>query len=363
MKAFKTIVVLVVSSMCFASCTEEAKEILASSVSLNETSVNMPIGQMIQLSATVLPENTTDKTIQWSSSDNTVASVKDGIVSALKVGQTSIKAACGNKYAMCLVNVTPIKIEEITLDIKDITLKAGETATLTATVKPDEATDKTVTWDTSDASVATVSNGVVTAVQVGTATITAKAGDKTATCSVTVAVTPVTRVILDKTSASLEAGETVALTATVDPDNATDKAVTWSTSDATVATVNNGVVTAVKVGTATITAKAGDKTAICTITVVVTPVTSVVLDRTSASLRAGDAMTLTVTVSPDNATDKAVTWSTSDATVATVDNGVVTAVKVGTATITVKAGDKTAACSVTVTPTASGNHEGTSEED
>ena len=134
-------------------------------------------------------------------------------------------------------------------------------------MKPDNATDKTVTWSTSDASVASVSNGVVTAKKVGTATITAKAGDKSATCAVTVAATPVTSVTLNRTSATLKVNETVTLTATVKPDDATDKTVTWSTSDANVASVSNGVVTAKKVGTATITAEAGGKTAVCTITV------------------------------------------------------------------------------------------------
>ena len=157
--------------------------------------------------------------------------------------------------------------------------------------------------------------------------------------------------------------KTVTLTATVKPDDATDKSVTWTTSDASVATVDNGVVTAKKVGSATITAKAGDKEATCAITVVATPVTSVTLDRTSASLKAGETVTLTATVKPDDATDKTVTWTTSDASVATVENGVVTAKKVGSATITAKAGDKEATCAITVIPTASGGHEGITEED
>ena len=123
---------------------------------------------------------------------------------------------------------------------------------------------------------------------------------------------------LDKTTASLKAGETITLTATVNPDDATDKTVTWSSSDQTIATVSNGVVTAKKVGNATITAKAGSKTATCQITVVATEVTSVTLNKTTASLRAGETVTLTATVNPDDATDKTVTWSSSDQTIATV---------------------------------------------
>ena len=270
MKFFKYIAISVLILPGLVCCEEETQEILASKVSLDQSSVSIPLGQSYHLTATVVPENTTDKTVLWNSSDESVATVKEGLVTAVKIGQTTVKATCGIKSASCVVNVIPISVEEISIDISETSLKAGETVTLTATVKPDDATDKTVTWSTSDASVATVSNGVVTAKKVGSATITAKAGDKTATCTVTVVATPVTSVTLNKTTASLKAGETVTLTATVKPDDATDKTVTWSTSDASVATVSDGVVTAKKMGSATITAKAGDKTATCAVTVVAT---------------------------------------------------------------------------------------------
>ena len=347
-KTIKTIPAFVIMTLGLVSCKEEVHEILASSVTLDKTSVEVLIGQTVHLSATVLPEATTDKTIRWSSSDDSVAMVDEGTVTAHKVGQATIKATCGNKEASCVVNVLPIVVEEISFNKTSVSLKAGETVTLTATVKPDDATDKTVTWSTSDASVATVNDGVVTAKKVGTATITAKAGDKSATCEITVVATPVTSVTLNKTSASVKAGETVTLTATVKPDDATDKTVTWSTSDATVATVSNGVVTAKKVGTATITAKAGDKSATCEITVVATPVTAVTLNKTYVSLKAGETVTLTATVKPDDATDKTVTWGSSDESVAKVENGIVTAIGKGLSTITAKAGDTSATCMVTV---------------
>ena len=347
-KTIKTIPAFVIMTLGLVSCKEEVHEILASSVTLDKTSVEVLIGQTVHLSATVLPEATTDKTIRWSSSDDSVAMVDEGTVTAHKVGQATIKATCGNKEASCVVNVLPIVVEEISFNKTSVSLKAGETVTLTATVKPDNATDKTVTWSTSDASVATVNDGVVTAKKVGTATITAKAGDKSATCEITVVATPVTSVTLNKTSASVKAGETVTLTATVKPDDATDKTVTWSTSDATVAAVSNGVVTAKKVGMATITAKAGDKSATCEITVVATPVTAVTLNKTYVSLKAGETVTLTATVKPDDATDKTVTWGSSDESVAKVENGIVTAIGKGLSTITAKAGDTSATCMVTV---------------
>ena len=336
-----------------ATCTITVNPTPVASISLNTTSASLQVSETLTLIATVTPDDATDKTVTWSTSDESIATVNNGVVTAVKIGSATITAKAGEKSATCEVSVVAppaVPVSSVTLNKTDASLKVGETVTLTATVNPDDATDKTVTWSTSDASVATVSNGVVTAVKVGTATITAKAGDKSASCVITVEATPVTSVTLDKTDASLKVAETVTLTATVKPDDATDKTVTWSTSDASVATVSNGVITAVKIGSATITAKAGDKSATCAITVVATPVTSVTLDKTDASLKVGETVTLTATVNPDNASDKTVTWSTSDASVATVSNGVVTAVKVGTATITAKAGDKEATCVITVTP-------------
>jgi uncharacterized protein YjdB len=161
----------------------------------------------------------------------------------------------------------------------------------------------------------------------------------------------VTGVTLDKETATLTAaGATVELVATVAPDNALDKTVVWSTSNAEVATVDeNGVVTAVANGTATITAKAGEFSATCEVTVAVA-VTGVTLDKETATLTAaGATVELVATVAPETAADKTVVWSTSNAEVATVDeNGVVTAVANGTATITATAGGFSATCEVTV---------------
>ena len=266
----------------------------------------------------------------------------------------------------------PIAVEGITLDKTTATVEEGATVTLTATVTPENATDKTVTWSTSNEAIATVSGGVVTGVKAGEVTITAKAGDKSATCTVTVTAKQgtedpedpivVTGITLDKTTATVEEGATVTLTATVTPGNATDKTVTWSTSNETIATVSGGVVTGVKAGEVTITAKAGDKSATCTVTVTAKQSTEdpddpiavegITLDKTTATVEEGATVTLTATVTPENATDKTVTWSTSNEAIATVSGGVVTGVKAGEVTITAKAGDKSATCTVTVTAAA-----------
>ena len=170
----------------------------------------------------------------------------------------------------------------------------------------------------------------------------------------TVAVTGVT---LSKTSASLTKGNTLALTATVSPSNATNKSVTWASSNTSVATVNsNGVVTAVANGTATITVTTADGgfKATCTVTVSNVKVTGVSVTPTSATLEAGKTIALTATVTPSNAADKSVTWTSSNTNVATVSStGVVTAKSQGSATITAKTNDGsyTATSKITVTAT------------
>ena len=164
-----------------------------------------------------------------------------------------------------LVNAMYVPVENITLDNTESKIEIGRTLTLKATINPNDATDATVIWSTSKNSVATVRNGVVTAVGAGTATISARAGDKIATCTITVVI-PATSVTLDKTNAILSIDEILTLEVVVNPDDTTDKLI-WSTSDASVATVEDGVVTAVGAGTAVITAEAGSKKATCTVTV------------------------------------------------------------------------------------------------
>ena len=163
-----------------------------------------------------------------------------------------------------------IPVASVELSQTEITLEVDGTATLTATVKPDNATNKTVTWKSDKENIATVdNNGKVTAIAQGTTKITATADGKSANCTVTVTAKPVsvTGIELDKTAITLEIDETETLTATLTPDNATDKTVTWTVAPSGVVTVENGVVTALKDGTATITATANGKSANCSVTV------------------------------------------------------------------------------------------------
>ena len=243
-----------------------------------------------------------------------------------------------------------------------IELNVGETQTLTVAKEPLFATTPLeLTWTSSNASVATVSEaGLVTALAEGETQITVASGDFSNTVKVTVVrqQIAVTGVTLDKTVAELTVGdEALQLTATVLPAEATDKTVAWTSSNEAVATVSeSGLVTAVAVGEAdiTVTTTDGGFTAVCKVTVkaATVAVTGVTLDKTVAELTVGDeALQLTATVAPADATDKTLTWTSSNTAVATVsESGLVTAVAAGEADITVTTidGGFTAICKVTV---------------
>ena len=182
------------------------------------------------------------------------------------------------QFTLTIEAAANVPVDRVALSPSTLNLKEDETGTLTATVEPSNATNKNVTWESSNTSVATVdATGEVTAIGAGTATITVTTedGNKTATCAVTVtaATVSVTGVTLSQNEAHLyynRTPNTLTLTATVAPDNATDKTVTWTSSNPSVATVENGVVTAVACGTAVITATAADgsgASASCTVTV------------------------------------------------------------------------------------------------
>ena len=235
-------------------------------------------------------------------------------------------------------------------------MTVGDTDNLTATVTPDSASDRTVSWSVSPEGIAMVVNGRVTALAEGTATVTAttNSGGFTASCTVTV-YPHVSGVTLTPSALSLKVGDDpFTLNATVSPDNALNRTVTWTSSVPAVAAVDeNGRVTAAADGTATITVTTDDGgfTASCEVTVI-QPVTGVTLAPDILSMKIGDEPAqLTATVLPADASDKTVIWTSSAPSVADVDaNGRVTAVADGTATVTVttRDGGFTASCEVTV---------------
>ena len=248
----------------------------------------------------------------------------------------------------------------IELDSTALQLEIGGTATLNAVVSDDEVA---VTWVNSDSNVISVAPhdrfATITAKSTGTAYVTALAAGKSQYCTVTVGsggeVIVVSNITLDQNDVTLDLKETLTLTATVTHEGS--QPITWVSSDETVATVakqdnRKALVTPKAVGKTVITAVSGNKTATCNVTVenFDEDTLAIKLDKTQLTLEAGKEATLTATVKPAN---KEVTWQSNDQGVATVANGKVTAVKVGTAVISASVTDgdvtKTATCNVTVT--------------
>ncbi|MGE7760197.1 Ig-like domain-containing protein [Peribacillus sp. NPDC097895] len=323
-----------------------SKLVPVESLSLNPKNIDMNVGGKDEiLTATITPSNATNKNLIWTTSDSNVATVKNGIVHPVGPGSATITISTedGKIQETAKVTVTvPVTGVNISPDSLNLT-GGGKDKTLNAEVSPANATNKNVTWSSSDSSVATVDNGIIRPVGPGQAiiTVTTEEGSFTASATVNVSI-PVTGISLDPASLDLiVGGKDGTLTGTISPSNATNKNVTWSSSDSSVATVDNGVVHPVGAGKAIITVSTedGSFTASATITVTV-PVTGVTVDPDTLELIVGGKdKRITETVLPSNATNKNVTWSSSDSSVATVDNGVVHPVGPGKAIITVSTED------------------------
>ena len=334
-----------------ASCIVTVEQ-LVTSIEFSEQNKILNVGESFMLSPTILPENASNKSVTWSSSNPTVASVDSlGNVTALKRGTTTITATTNdgsNLSASCVVTVVQ-PVMGITLNENSHTLKYNGqdnfSFKLVATTTPSNANNHAVVWSSSNNNVATVaSDGTVTSTGKGVTTITATTTDGSNlsdSCIVTVEQLA-TEISLTPQAKTLNVGESFILSPAVLPETADDKSVTWSSSNAAVASVNTwGKVTALKRGTATITATTKDGSnlsASCVVTVI-QPVTGITLNENSHTLKYNGQDTysfqLTATTSPSNANNHAVQWASSDENVATVaSDGTVTSTGKGVTTIT-----------------------------
>ena len=288
---------------------------------------------MMEMQVKITPEDAPDQEVIWKSSNpNTVTVDQYGLVKALKIGRSIITATTvdGGFIAECHIFVIH-PVASVVLNKTAITLQVEDEETLIATILPENANIKEVVWESDDEAVATVDdNGKVTAVGVGTATITVTTleGGFTATCIVTVVETYVvpTGITVTPMALNLDSGDVYELSATVKPAGANPN-VTWSSSNAAIAEVDgNGVVTAKAAGKATITVKTvNGYSATCAVTVVI-PVESVDVTPAECIIPLKGAKALKATVNPSNATNKTITWSSSNTAIATVSStGTVTA--------------------------------------
>lgn len=333
-------------------------------VTVSPNAITMWVGESdVSFTVDVQPANATNKNFTATSSAATTASVSGSTIHASAPGSATItvKTADGGHTATVQVTVKQ-KVGEISLSAGKTTLKVGESTKVTASISPENATDKGITFTSSAATVATVdADGNVMATGAGSATITATAKDgKGASSSITLKVEEMAAgVTLEPNSLNLKENETAQLSASVQPTTAS-QSIRYSSNNDAVATVSNtGLVTAVKEGTAIITAAANDgsgKYATCTVKVgstpVEVPVTGITVNPSELLLEEKEAKELKATVEPANATNKGVIFSSSNTNVAVVSNdGLVTAVNNGTAIITVTSKENSsiiAKCSVKV---------------
>ena len=321
-------------------------KVTVATITLDQTNVVIGKNKTVTLTPTVYPTTLTDKSVKWKSSDKTIATVtSSGTVKGVKTGIATITCT---SVATGLSTTCTVTVGTITLDQTNVVVKKNKTVTLTPTVYPLTLEDKSVTWKSSDKTIATVSSsGKVKGVKTGTVTITCTsvATGLSTTCTVTVGT-----ITLDKTSVTVKKNKTVKLTPTVYPTTLEDKSVKWESSDKTIATVTStGTVKGVKTGTVTITCTSVATGLSATCTVIVGTIT---LNKSEVTVKKGMTVTLTPTVYPTTLEDKSVTWKSSDETIATVtSDGIVEGIKAGTATITctsVATGLSTT-CKVTVT--------------
>jgi uncharacterized protein YjdB/subtilisin family serine protease len=341
-------------------------------ITLTPAAHTLERGATVQLAPTILPANATNRAVAWLSTNTSVATVSGtGLVTAVAPGVAHIAATTvdGHRTAVVTITVVPpagvIPVTGVTVSPVTATLSIGGNVQLTATVLPATATNRAVTWASTNAAVATVdATGLVTAIAAGSAQITVTTVDGQHSAVSSIVVTPVaagvrvTGVTLTPTTSTLAVGATAQLTATVLPANATNRAVTWLSTAPTIASVSAvGLVTAVAPGTAQIAVMTADGGHVALATVVVTPadgvvpVTGVSLTPTTATVTVGGAVQLTAAVAPANATNRTVTWSSSNTAWATVSaTGLVTGMATGTVTITATTadGNHTATAVITV---------------
>ena len=297
-------IVLGGSMIATSSCKKEKNQVIeVTGIELGESSVEMTVGTSHKLTATVLPENATEKGVVWESKDESVATVdQEGLVSAVKEGSTKIivSTANGNFSAYCSVTVkkTGADVSGITIDKDELKLTVGNSFRLTATVLPENATKKGVVWESKDESIATVDQeGLVSAVKEGSTQIIVSTanGNFSAVCNVIIEkeLVAVTSITLDQDVIELMVGSKYQFKATVLPDNATNKTLVWSSDDEKIATVSSsGVVTALEEGSATIHVQSLDKKVSASCDVFVEKAKKFEFTKTSGMIGVGDKLDL-----------------------------------------------------------------------
>lgn len=326
------------------------------SVSFAENPVCIGVGEIYTLKAKVLPENATDKSLLWKSSNKSIVQVKpDGRIKGIKAGKAKIyvRSNNGGMIASCKIEVKNILPESLKLNKKELKLYTGYIYQLEYKIYPENTSDKNIKWVSSDNNtVAVNSQGKIKCLKKGKATVTAKCGGVSAVCKVYIKnVIPESIEIINPPD-KIRAGNSVVLKTKIIPDNSTVKITEWRSSDTKILKADStGKITGIKAGTATVYVRTveGKKIGSCKIRIYEVLPEAIKLEKNEMNLYAGDIYQLNYKIYPSDTTDKTVRWTSSDKKIIAVNSqGKIKCLKKGEAVITGKCRSVCAECKVTV---------------
>ena len=333
--------------------------IAVNNISLPSNSGELLINETKNINAEVNPSNASNKKLFYSSSDSSVVSIdSSGNMTGNELGSAIITIVAENKSTSYKVNVVDkINLESISISPSTMNLTEGNTGKLSISFSPENATDKSITWKSSNTGIVTVdASGNIKAISAGNATITATSNDGGYTSSSKITVNPLNKslkgISLNKTELTLTVGESENLSVSYNPSYASNKEVTWSSSNKNIATIDNGKVTAIKPGTTEIKviSNEGKYESVCKVTVLSPPIESIKFEQDEQTVYVGSVTSLKTISTPEDTMINDPIWTSSDETIATIDNGKLTALKVGKTTVTVSdnEGKVTASTEITV---------------
>ena len=350
-----------------AETPETPKEVKVQQITLNPSASSVVVGESLQIAAKVLPENATNATLKWKITPENILkpTATAGQFTAQQVGEALVRAEAADGSgitAECKVVVKPRLVQAISLNATQKDLIIGDSFTLTATAMPENATNRNIVWKLVSGDAISLSNtGVIQAKKVGEALVRAEAADGsgiTAECKVVVKPRLVQSISLNATQKELIIGDAFTLTATVMPENATNRNLIWKlVSGDAISLSNTGVIQAKKVGEALVRAEAVDGsgiTAECKVVVKPRLVQAISLKLEKDTVAVGDHFTVTADVLPKNATNSTLQWSVSAPLLLKhLGAGSFEALKTGSATITAQARDgskQEASCRIEIVP-------------
>lgn len=343
--------------LLISGCGKEDTSKIVTSISLENDEISIKIDETKTLKVIHTPSDLPVPSYVWKSWDNDVAIIKDGKVTGISVGETTISVIATELglTASCKIKVNPVEAETIILNTTNQELRIGDEFQLTATIEPVNTTDKSILWESNDDKIATVTDkGLVKAMGVGKAIITVTSGNISVLCHIEVSPIHVSGISLSHDDIEIEVTDEFKLHATVSPEDATNKKINWTSSDERIAKVNEeGIVLGISKGQIKITAKTedGGYTKECKVTVTDIKVKGVSLNHLDLKLTIGESRTLLAIIAPENAANKSVKWTSSNPSVASIDqNGSLLTLNNGNTVITVETDDGyyRASCNVTV---------------